>query len=267
MNSIKGMFMDHARNRKLLLSMSMRDFKSKYVGSYLGILWAFIQPSAMILIYWFIFQVGFKSAPVNDIPYILYFICSIIPWFYFSEALSSATNSVIDNPHLVKKVLFPVSILPGIRAISSLFIHIFFIVIAFLILFLYGIPVQWQLLQLPYYTVACFILVLAMSWITSSIAVFFRDTSQIIAMVLQFGFWLTPIFWNIKMMPDKYHVFIKFLPMYYIVEGYRNSLINGTWFWENDLYLTTVFWTFGVITLVVGAILKKKLAQHYPDVL
>lgn len=94
---------DQYRNKKLILDLSFKDFRSKYVGSYFGAIWAFVQPTIMILIYWFIFQVGFRSAPVNDIPYILYFVSSIIPWFFFSESWASSTNSVTENSYLVQK--------------------------------------------------------------------------------------------------------------------------------------------------------------------
>lgn len=267
MRSLIEMFNDHINNRRIFYNMSVRDFKSKYIGSYLGAIWAFVQPTVMILIFWFIFQVGFKSAPVENFPYILYFISSIIPWFFFSESLASATNGVTDNSFLVKKIVFPVSILSGVKILSALYIHMFFVIFTFIILAIYGVHFQLQMLQVFYYMTAAVLLVLGLSWITSAIIIFFRDTAQIIAILLQFGFWITPIFWDLKMLPDKYHAIVKILPMFYIVDGYRNSLLYGKWFWEQDLYLTFTFWIFTLFMLWLGALLFKRLSGHFADVL
>ena len=89
------------QNRRLLVELTKNDFKQKYVGNILGIFWAFIQPTAMIAIFWFVFQVGFKSQPVDDFPFILWLVAGMFPWFYFAEGLSTGTNSF-----LVKKVVF-----------------------------------------------------------------------------------------------------------------------------------------------------------------
>jgi len=117
-------------NRKLIFSLAKNDFKTKYAGSYLGIIWAFIQPIITVLIYWFVFQVGFKSAPMKDFPFVLWLIAGIIPWFFFQESLMNATNSLLEYSYLVKKVVFKVSVLPLVKIISALFVHIFFIFLA-----------------------------------------------------------------------------------------------------------------------------------------
>lgn len=265
--SLFQMISDHRSNKNILVNMAVQDFKLKYIGSTLGVVWAFLQPTALIGVFWFIFQVGFKSAPVNDIPYILYFIVSIIPWFFFSEAISSGTNGITDNGYLVKKVVFPIAILPTIKVMSALFIHLFFICVTFFILLAYGFPLNVYMIQVFYYLLAAICLVVGMTWITSSIMVFFKDTSQLIAMMLQFGFWLTPIFWNINMMPEKYRFLIKLLPMYYITEGYRNSMLYGQWFWEEDLFVTITFWGTTALVLLAGAGLFKRLSAHFADVI
>ncbi|WP_309120831.1 ABC transporter permease [Paenibacillus sp.] len=255
------------KKRSLILDLAYNDFRSKYLGSYFGALWAFIQPTAMVLIFWFIFEMGFKSQPVNDIPYIIYFIASIIPWFFFSESLSSATNSVTENSHLVKRIVFNVEVLPMVKIISSLIVHCFFIVFVIVILFLYGIPFSIVNLQLLYFLLATILLVQALSWITATLNVFIKDTAQAVSMLLQFGFWLTPIFWSLNMMPEKFHLYIKLLPMYYIVEGYRSSLLYHTWFWESEPYLTVYFWSFTGILLLVGGYFFKKTSVHFADVI
>ena len=123
--------LDLYRNRGLILQLTIRDFKSRYLGSYLGLLWAFIQPVITILIFWFVFEVGFKSAPVGDSPFILWLMTGIIPWFFISESLASGTGSVVENSYLVKKIVFRVSMLPVVKLLSALVVHVFFVLVFF----------------------------------------------------------------------------------------------------------------------------------------
>lgn len=257
---------DILRSRKLILELAKRDLKVRYLGSYLGILWAFILPTINILIFWFVFQVGFKSTPVDNFPFILWLLPGIIPWNFFSDSLMGATNSVLDNSYLVKKVVFRVSILPLIRVLSALFVHLFFIAFLFIMFFVYGYKPSIYNLQVFYYLFATVSLVLGLSWITSSLVIFFKDLGHLVAMLLQFGFWLTPIFWTAKTLPLKYHFLLKLNPVYYIVEGYRETFIYHEWFWQH-YKLTLNFWGITMSSLLIGVFLFKKLRPHFADVL
>ena len=254
------------QNKRLLWSLTKNDFKQRYLGNVLGIAWAFIQPTATVAIFWFVFQVGFKSQPIDNFPFILWLVAGIFPWFFFSEALSSGTNSILANNFLVKKVLFRVSLLPIIPLISALVIHTFFIFGMFGMFIYYGYMPNIYWLQIPYYLFASLVLLLGLSWITSSVVVFFRDMGQFVAMILQFGFWLTPIFWSLKTIPEQYHWIIKLNPLVYIIEGYRNSMIYHKWFWE-DMNMTLYFWAITLAIFILGGLTFKKLRPHFSDVL
>ena len=97
---------DLISSRQLLWDLTKKDLKQRYLGSYLGILWAFIQPTISVLIFWFVFQVGFKAMPIDNFPFVLWLVCGMFPWFYFSDGLVGATNSIAANSFLVKKVVF-----------------------------------------------------------------------------------------------------------------------------------------------------------------
>jgi len=254
------------QNKKILLQLTKNDFKQKYVGNVLGVLWALIQPTVTILIFWFVFQVGFRSQPVENFPFILWLISGMLPWFFFAEVLANGTNSVIANSFLVKKVVFRVNLLPIIPLLSALVVHLFFIFFMFGMFLYYGYAPDIYWLQIFYYLFAVSIFLLGISWITSSIIVFFKDMGQIVSMMIQFGFWLTPIFWAIDTIPQKYHWIIKLNPVVYIIEGYRDSLIHHHWFWEKPSS-TIYFWTVTVILLSIGIWTFKKLRPHFADVL
>ncbi len=258
--------LDLYRNRVLIIQLTERDFKTRYLGSYLGLLWAFIQPTVTILIFWFVFEVGFKSAPVGDFPFILWLITGIIPWFFVADTLSSATSSIVENSFLVKKVVFRVSMLPIVKLLSALIIHLFFVLVIFAFFISYGIRPTLYSLQVFYYGFAMIVLLLGLSWMTSALIIFFKDVGQIVAMFLQFGFWLTPIFWAIDMVPVKYQFFIKLNPAYYVIQGYRDSFIHKVWFWEHPLY-SAYYWGVTALFFVAGAVIFNRLRPHFADVL
>ena len=94
------------QNRKMILKLAKNDFKTKYAGSYFGIFWAFVPPIVTILLYWFVFQIGFRSEPVGDYPFVLWLTAGLVPWFYFSDAWNGGTASLLEYSYLVKKVVY-----------------------------------------------------------------------------------------------------------------------------------------------------------------
>lgn len=257
---------DLVKEHRMISDMSKKEFKSRFLGSYLGIFWAFIQPMMMIFIYWFVFQVGFRTSPVDDVPFILWLTAGIIPWFFFSESFSGATYSVLGNSYLVKKMVFKVHLLPIIKIISSFYIHACFLGLTYVVFLLYGVKPSIYHVQILYYEVALFLLVIGLSWITSALVIFLKDIGEIISIVLQIGFWMTPIFWSINIVPDKYLFLLKLNPMFYVVEGYRDSLIYQHWFWESPV-LTLYFWGFTLGSLGLGILIFKRLRPHFTDIL
>ena len=174
--------------------------------------------------------------------------------------------SVIESSFLVKKIVFRVELLPIVKIISALVVHIFFVGVLFVMFAIYGYPPTIYNLQIIYYFFAMICLVLGLSWLTSSLTVFLRDVGQLVGMLLQFGFWGTPIFWNIKMIPEQLQFLLKLNPAYYVVEGYRQSFIYQEWFWEH-LHLTAYYWLVTATVMFIGAWCFKKLRPHFADVL
>ncbi len=272
MNNIKAFFRNVYnmlfRDNRLLWSLAVNDFKTKFAGSYFGIIWAFVQPICTILVFWFVFQFGFRSQDVGDVPFILWFMTGLIPWFFFSDAWNGATNSFIEYSYLVKKVVFKINILPLIKIISTLFIHIFFVIFMFVSYAICGIKFDVYVLQVFYYGLCMVTLVTVLSFITAPLVIFFKDLTQIMNIVLQFGMWLTPIMWNIDTMNiSKSTKFLfKLNPMYYIVQGYRDSMIYKNLFYHN-IKQTIYFWIVIIILTVVASYIYKKLKPHFADVL
>lgn len=250
----------------LLFVMSKNELKSRYSGNNGGVLWAFVQPSITIAIFWFVFSVGFKSAPINNVPFILWLVAGMVPWFFISEAWGLATNSVLESSFLVKKIVFEVSLLPLVKIVSALFIHLFFLLLMVAMYLWHGYSPSFYWFQLGYYLLASIVLVVGLSLLSSSIVVFFRDLGQIVTMGIQFWFWLTPIFWTLPLLPEKYQWFFKFNPIYYITQGYRDCFIDHVWFWEKPVE-TLFFWTVSIFLLGMGTVVFHRLRPHFADVM
>lgn len=254
-------------SRKLLWNLSKNDFKTKYAGSYLGIIWAFIQPIVTVMVYWFVFSVGMRQGEGDVYPFVLVLISGIVPWFFFSDAWNGATTSMMEYNYLVKKVVFKISILPIVKLISAFFVHLFFVMFSMLILALNGYPPSVYMLQLVYYGFALSVLVLGMSYATCAIVVFFRDLQQIINIVLQVGVWATPIMWQMAQFSKySWSWIFKLNPLFYIVEGYRDSLLYHNWFWEKPR-LTLYYWCFTLVAFLLGATIFRRLKVHFADIL
>jgi lipopolysaccharide transport system permease protein/teichoic acid transport system permease protein len=246
--------------------MAKRDIAQNQIGTFLGFFWTFINPLVLICILWLVFSVGFKTPTTRGLPFVVWLTAGLIIWNAFAETLNGATTVIRGNPHLVKKVLFPLSILPVVKLVAALMIHLVFILILVALILAYGLPASLYWFQAIYYLVAMLVFVLGLSWITSALFVFIRDVGQVIMVLLQFGFWFTPIFWNLEMMPAPIRLWLKLNPMYYLVQGYRDSFLYFVPFWHHPA-LTIYFWSVTAVIFILGAIIFQRLKPSFADVI
>ena len=258
------------KKRHMIAELAKSDFRKRFAGSYFGVAWMFIQPVVTVVIYFCIFQLGFKSVPpIPGTPYVLWLIPGIVPWFYFNEAMNLGTGCLQEYHYLVKKVVFNVELLPVIKLVSCMIVHGIFVVIMIATFFLFGRLPMLTWIQIVYYSFALSCLTLALVFMTSAVNVFFKDMAQIVSIALQFGMWLTPIMWDPSMFPNRpawLEQVLKINPVYYIATGFRDSMLSGHWFWERP-GLTLYFWAVTAVLLFLGIRLYGKLKPHFPDVL
>ena len=249
-----------------VLQFSIDDFKKKYLGSFLGVAWAFLQPLITIMIYWFVFQIGFKSTPVGDFPFILWLISGLIPWFFFSESITAGTSCLMDYEYLVKKVKFNIDILPSIKIISCFLVQLFLVVFTIIAFWCFGYAPDLYDFQLLYYALYMIVLAQGITYITAALYVFFRDALQIIAIVLQVVFWMTPMVWAISTMPESVQNILKYNPFFFVVQGYRKSLISKELF-TTDSYIALLYWAIAIAIFFLGRALYRKLKPHFADIM
>ncbi len=252
--------------RGLIIELTKKEIRSNYVESFLGILWAFCLPIALTIIFWFVFQIGYGIQPVKGYPYIIWLVCGLYPWFFFQESVNNGTSAIIQNSFIVKKIYFRLSILPLVKVLAALFIHLFFIVLILIIYKSQGFEFSYYNFQVIYYLFCSIVLVCGITWLTSSIVVFFRDMKPMITIILQILFYMTPIFWSPQFIPARFVPIIKFNPIYYIVNGYRDSFVSHIWFWEH-WQLSLYFWAVAIIFFITGAVVFRRLRPHFADVL
>lgn len=253
--------------RSVIFTLTKRDFLNTYMGSYLGFMWTFLQPIIFIGVLNLVFTLGIRGGnDTDDISFIVYLTVGMIAWLYFSENLSSGTRSIKDYSFLIKKIDFRLGILPIIKLLSSAITHIVLILVAIFIAALKGYMPSIYLLQLIYYMSSMMLLLLGISWLTSSTSIFIKDIGNLVTIFVRFGFWLTPIFWNIDRLPVDYQWIIKLNPIYYIVSGYRDCIILRIPFWEHPME-TLYYWSVTFVFVASGIIVFRKLRPHFAEVI
>ena len=223
------------RYRGLIQTLVMRELKARYRGSVLGFLWSFINPLLLLLIYSFVFTVVVPNKDPLAQPYALFMFCGILPWTWFSASLSEASNSLIANGNLIKKVLFPAEVLPIVSVLANM-VHFFLglpILAAFLIW--YAKPIHaLELLWFPVVVFVQLLFTIGLSLILSALAVHFRDIKDILSNVLTLWFFATPIIYTWMMMKD-YMGYLNWNPFTHLAISYQEILFFdgpfGHWKW------------------------------------
>lgn len=256
---------DLVQKRDLIYDLAKRDLQSRYADSVLGMLWAFLHPIILLLILGAVFTYGLRSPSQGDVPMVAWLGAGLAPWFLFSETLASNVVVISQNGFLVKKVVFRVSILPIVKLLTVLVGHLAFLAILVPILLLSDVPFTFWWFQILYYGVCAAVLVLGLSWLLASLYVFAKDVAQIITILLQIGFWITPIIWSVQTLPANWAPYMYLNPATYLVEGYRQSLLYGVPFWHNG-WATLYYWCFTLLALGFGMWTFRKLRPHFAEV-
>ena len=223
------------RYRGLIQTLVVRELKARYRGSVLGFFWSFINPLLLLLIYSFVFKVVMPNRDPLAQPYALFMFCGILPWTWFSASLSEASNSLIANGNLIKKVLFPAEVLPIVSVLANM-VHFFLglpILVGFLIW--YGKPIDPAGLRwFPVAVLVQLVFTTALALFLAALTVHFRDIRDILSNLLTFWFFATPIIYTWMMM-EKYIGYLNANPFTHLAITYQEILFFdgpvGHWKW------------------------------------
>jgi len=253
------------QNSYMIRTLVRRDLRGRYVGSFLGLFWSFIHPLSQICIYYFVFSVILKvklGPEYGGMSFTIWLIAGLLPWMFFAEVVTRSPTAVLEQANLITKMVFPSEILPFCHLIAASINH--FISMGLFVVFLYivGYGLSFKfLLVLPILFSTC-LFALGLSWMLSALNVFLRDIGQIIGVVVNIWFFLTPIIYPRHVIPEKYQGLYGLNPMLHAVEGYRTALLGKMDFnMESLLYLFVP----ALVMFALGGLVFKKLKPAFVD--
>jgi lipopolysaccharide transport system permease protein len=216
--------------RDLLRELVVRDMKVRYKRSVLGFAWTLITPLMQLLVFYFIFQVVLSF----NIPrFSTFAFCGLLAWNWFQSSVSQAAGAMTHNRELIRKPGFPATILPVVNVVTNLIHFILALPILLFFLVISGSTLEPTILGLPILILVQFILTLSLAYLVATLNVIFRDIEHIIGVVLYLLYFLTPIFYDARIIPEQYRPFYRINPMVHLVEAYRDLLLSGVqpnWF-------------------------------------
>ena len=255
------------KDKKLIWQLGKNDFKNRFANTSLGAIWGFLQPFVFMLTYAIVFQYILKTGSSGNIPYAVWFFPGMAMWQWINDSIMSASNSIRTYSYLVKKVVFPVDIIPMISIVASSFVGLFLILIATILCIIY--KYMPNILLLLYVVIAAYCFIIAFTRFTSAITTVVPDFANLLGIAMQLFFWFTPVIWNLNMLVE-HPILAKIMrctPFTYLVTTFRQVFIGeNIVFAEHGLY-TLVFWIITIIMFIWGNAVFKRTKKDFADVL
>ena len=252
-------FKDLYEYRELLKTNVKKDIGGKYKHSFFGVLWSFINPLLQIAVYAIIFPLIIR----NNIPnYTVFMVCGLIPWNFFSMVVNRSTWCIVQNGGILKKVYFPRAILPFSLVLSETVNFLISSIIMFVFTLAYGMGISKYVLLYPVIIIVQDVLMIGMGFILSAVTVYMRDIQHFIGVILQLLMYATPVVYSIETIPENYRFILKYNPMTYIIEGYRDILYYQQ---MPNMKVLGILFVAGVIGSIVGYFIFQKLQKRFAE--
>lgn len=245
--------------KEFLKSNVKKDIRGKYKGSFLGVVWSFLNPLLSVLVYAIVFPYIMRVKVDN---YLIYLITGIIPWTFFTTAINMGMNSILFNSEIIKKVYFPRIILP-ISSVTSCLVNFLISCIIILIFLIFsGVGLSIYLLWLPVVALIQYLLLLGFTFILSAIEIFVRDIEHIVNFILSMAFYVTPLLYTPDFVPDNLQWILKLNPMAYLVDAYRSIFL----YQQNPSFSgLTIVSIFSVFLVFIGYAIFQKLQKGFAE--
>jgi lipopolysaccharide transport system permease protein len=255
------------RYAELVTMMAGRDLAARYRGAFLGALWAILQPLVMLLLWTFIFSVVLRVKMGSDAsPYTfaLYLMAAMLPWLAISESVGRSVNSVLENANLVKKIVFPLEVLPSVPVVSALVGQAIGTALLLVAIPLLGRPLHVTILLLPILIIPQILLTLGLAWLAGSVGVFVRDLGQFMTPALMTWMFLTPIFYTAEAVPVSFRRVFLINPLVSLVDAHRRVLLEGK---MPDLPAFCLSTLAAAVVFVLGLMWFRRSKRLFADVL
>lgn len=259
---------DILKNTRRIWSLAVFQYKLSNKEMFLGRFWKLVTPFIQIGVYWLVFGVGLRNgAPVDGVPFVVWLVCGITPWFIINTAITRAANAIYSKAAVLSKSNILPHLLP-FSAVWSVFLNNSWTLLLMLIIyFANGCRPTITFLGVFYYLFCALAFLSAISLITSVLVMLARDFQIVIQMIMRLMFYVCPIFWQGgSKMPGAFQVFDRLNPIAYVIRGFRYSLLYNTWFFR-DLPMMAFFWGLVLLLYLIGARLQMKLGRNMLDYL
>jgi len=245
--------------RELLKTNVQKEIRGKYKGSFLGVLWSFLNPLLMVLVYAIVFPYIMRMQQDN---YLVYLITGVIPWSFFTTCVTSGCNCVWINGGIIKKVYFPREVLPISVVLAGLVNFLISCIVIVVFVIFSGIPLTLNILWLPVIAFLQSLFTLGILFILSAINVYVRDVEYLVGFILNLVFYATPILYNVTMFPERFRWILYLNPMTHFIDAYRNIFYYGVHPGFKSLLSVGLI---GLVTIVIGYIVFRKLEKGFAE--
>ena len=261
----KNYWADLWRYRDLFYILSWRDIKVRYKQTVVGVLWSVLRPLLAMIIFTFVFSNIAKLPAEGSAPYAIMVYAAMLPWQFFSNALSEASNSLVGNANLISKVYFPRLIIPTASVITSFvdFLISFVILVGLMIYYMYA-P-SWNILLLTVFLVIAFLASMGLGLYLTALNVKYRDFRYIVPFLVQFGLYISPVGFSSSVVPDQWRLLYSLNPMVGVIDGFRWCILGG----QSHIYWPGFLLSLGIVVLFLflGVYQFRKMEKTFADVI
>lgn len=254
-------------NWSMMIRVAVFDYKLQNKDSYLGRLWDILTPLIQIGTYWLVFGIGLRQGRnIDGHPYLLWMLSGIIPWFCISAAITRGGNSIFAKSATITKLRYPIATVPIGTILTEFFSFMFTLIILEVILLFYGYLPNWGYLNLIYYIIYMLAFLSSLALITSVFTMVARDFQKLLSSIIRLLFYITPILWDMEAMPEVYKMIIGYTPIYYIVRGFRDSILYDVPFYAHQKDIV-ISWSIVIICFIFGCYLQERFRNRFRDLI
>ncbi len=259
---------DILQNSRRLWSLAVFQYKQANKEMFLGNFWRLVTPFIQIGVYWLVFGIGLRNGqPIDGVPYVVWLVCGITPWFIINTSISRAASSIYSKAAVLSKSNMLPYLLP-VSSVWSVFLSFSWTMgLMLIIYFAKGCIPTWTAFGLIYYLVCALAFLTTLGLINSVLVMLARDFQTVIQLVMRLMFFISPVFWRgAETMPKTFQFFDRLNPIAIILRGFRDSLLFNKWFFQ-DLPLMVYFWGLVFVLYLLGAALQRKMGKNILDYL
>ena len=248
--------------RALVAALVGRHLAMRYRGSALGFLWSFLNPLCLLLVYTLVFRYYIRFDQVEN--YTVFLFCGLLPWLWFTSALSEGASAIVGSGHLITKSMFPAHILPAVSTITSMVNFLLSLPLLLIFMLAFGQAFHWTLLLLPLLVAFQFMLQLGLALALASLNVNYRDVQHILGNLLTFLFFLCPIIYPASVVPERFRFTLELNPLAQFVQFYHMLILEGR---LPELQPVLFFMAICAASLLVGYMIYDYFRESFAELL